>query len=54
MGDKSQRDRTIFKGGVEENVNLAIGGEISWMKWLKNEAGKGFIYYAITFALFYF
>ena len=30
-----------------KDFDLAIGGGIGWLKWLKNGAGKGFIFHAI-------
>ena len=32
-----------------KDFNLAIGGGLGWMKWLKNGAGKGFIFHAIIY-----
>ena len=37
-----------------KDFNLAIGGRVGWMKWLKNEAGKGFIFHAVIPALYPF
>ena len=42
-------------GGREDKYfNLAIGGGLGWMKWLKNGAGKGFIFHVIIPALYPF
>ena len=45
-GGKPQRDKGYFYGGSSilkvpcKDFNLAIVGELGWMKWLKNEAVK--------------
>ena len=52
LGGKPQRDGIIFMGEVDpENLckdfNLAIGGGLGWIEWLKNGTGNGFIYHVI-------
>ena len=39
---------------LSKNFNLAIKGGLGWMKWLKNGAGKGFIFHAMIPALYSF
>ena len=45
---KPQRDGTIFMGNRHMYFDLAIGGGLCWIKWLKNKAGKGIIFHAIV------
>ena len=60
MGSKSQRVLTSFYRGSwllktpSKDFNLAIGGGLGWIKWLKNGAEKGFIFHAIFPALYPF
>ena len=55
---KPQRNGNIFYGGswpLEtpcKNFNSATGGGLGWIKWLKDGAGKGFIFHAIIPALY--
>ena len=37
-----------------KDFHLAIGSGLGWIKWLKNEAEKGFIFHAIFRALYPF
>ena len=37
---KLQKNGTIFLKTPCKDFNLAIGGGLGWMKWLKNGAGK--------------
>ena len=56
MGGKPHRDGTIFMGAVDpsrQHVKMLIW-QLGECKWLKNGAGKGFIFYAIIPALYPF
>ena len=53
--DASHKELGQFLGGNWcKDANLAIGGGLGWMKLLKNEAGKSFIFHANIPALFHF
>ena len=50
-----QATKTLFKGGVDPSRHhVKIGGGLGWMKWLKNGAGKLFIFYAVIPPLYPF
>ena len=60
MRGKPQRNGIILMGGswpfetTCKDFNLAIGGGLDWMKWLKNGAGKGFAFHVVVPALYPF